>query len=143
MSETVKQLNLLVADSQVLYTKLHNFHWNVKGPHFLQIHLKTEELYNHFALLYDSLAERVIQLGGTPFVTLKEILENTRIEEYPSTKFTTNELFQNLKNDFSFLLKEFNKLSTIIDGDSATTALVDEQITFLEKEIWMFEASTN
>ena len=143
MSETVKNLNYLVADAQVLYTKLHNFHWHVKGPHFYQIHLKTEELYNHFATLYDALAERVIQLGGTPFVTLKDILANTRIEEFPSTKFTTGEIFENLKKDFSFLLSEFNKLGPMVENDSATTALIDEQITFLEKEIWMFEASAN
>ncbi len=143
MTKTIEKLNYLVADAQVLYTKLHNFHWNVKGPHFYQIHTKTEEFYNHFATLYDDLAERVIQLGGTPYVTLKEILENTRIEEYPSTKFTTAELFQSLKEDFKFLLSEFRNLGEIVDGDAASTALVDEQITFLEKEIWMLEASAN
>lgn len=141
MTETIKQMNFLVADAQVLYTKLHNFHWHVKGPHFYQIHLKTEELYNHFATLYDSLAERIIQLGGTPYVTLKDILSNTRILEHSETKFTTAQIFKNLHEDFVFLLSEFNKLSKQVEGDSASTALADAQITFLEKEIWMLEAS--
>ena len=43
---TVEQMiNLQIANWNVLYTKLHRFHWYVKGPHFFTLHVKFEELY--------------------------------------------------------------------------------------------------
>ena len=36
----------LLADLQVYYTNLRNFHWNVKGHRFFTMHAKFEEFYN-------------------------------------------------------------------------------------------------
>ncbi|EFU83065.1 Dps family protein [Staphylococcus lugdunensis M23590] len=44
--DVVKELNQQVANWTVAYTKLHNFHWYVKGPNFFSLHVKFEELYN-------------------------------------------------------------------------------------------------
>ena len=43
--DVVKELNQQVANWTVAYTKLHNFHWYVKGPNFFSLHEKFEELY--------------------------------------------------------------------------------------------------
>ena len=42
--DVVKELNQQVANWTVAYTKLHNFHWYVKGPNFFSLHEKFEEL---------------------------------------------------------------------------------------------------
>ncbi len=136
----LNKLELLTCDAMVLYHKLHNFHWNVKGLHFYEIHNKTEEFYNHFALLFDNLAERSLQLAVKPVVTLKQTLEKARIKEVEKNNFSTQEVIHALKDDFEFLLNEFNELSQYCEGDSATTALVDEEISFLEKELWMMRS---
>lgn len=36
-------VNRQIAGWSVLYTKLHNFHWYVQGPHFFTLHAKFEE----------------------------------------------------------------------------------------------------
>ena len=36
--DVVKELNQQVANWTVAYTKLHNFHWYVKGPNFFFTH---------------------------------------------------------------------------------------------------------
>ena len=65
MSEALnKELNKQVANWSVLYTKLHNFHWYVKGPSFFTLHAKFEELYNEATLNMDEIAERLLTLGG-------------------------------------------------------------------------------
>ena len=38
--DVVKELNQQVANWTVAYTKLHNFHWYVKGPNFFSLHEK-------------------------------------------------------------------------------------------------------
>lgn len=39
-------LNEQVANLNVLYVKIHNYHWYVKGENFFTLHVKFEELYN-------------------------------------------------------------------------------------------------
>ncbi len=47
----VKTLNTLLADEYVLYTKTRNYHWNVVGPQFNDLHkffqAQYEELDRH------------------------------------------------------------------------------------------------
>ena len=38
-------VNKEIANFSVLYTKIHNYHWFVNGPHFFELHQKLEELY--------------------------------------------------------------------------------------------------
>jgi starvation-inducible DNA-binding protein len=131
-----------MADTQILYMKIHNFHWNVKGMHFMEIHQKTEGYYNHFGEFFDDVAERVLQLEGKPFVTLKSILENARIKENSKTEFSAKEVLTEVKTDFVFLHSEIKKiLNTVDEKDIPTTNLLQNQIEFLEKEIWILKSS--
>ena len=140
MSSVNEKLNQLVADSNVLFTKLHNYHWNIKGMQFYNVHAKTEELYDQVAVLYDDLAERLLQLGGTPVVTLKQILELSRIKEESKNDFDTKYVVEKIVDDFKFLIKEFKELSSLSQNDSTTAAFADDKIAFLEKEVWMLKA---
>src|SRR5690554_1061448 len=81
MKELIQLLNKEVANFGVLYTKLHNFHWFVKGTNFFRLHDKFEELYNAVTNYFDDVAERILMLGDRPVATLKEFLELASIEE--------------------------------------------------------------
>jgi len=76
-----KQMNLLIANWTTMYTKLHNFHWYVKGHNFFTLHVKFEELYDEAAGYIDDIAERLISIGGKPVATLRESLELATIKE--------------------------------------------------------------
>jgi starvation-inducible DNA-binding protein len=137
-TETILKLNMLLADANVMFTKLHNFHWNVKGMQFYGLHLKTEEFYGTFATIYDDLAERILQLGGKPLVTLKQILATARIKEDERTNFEAKDIVKAMLEDFKFLHGEFKALSE--NADAITTAYADDQVGMLEKEIWMLRS---
>ena len=77
--DVVKELNQQVANWTVAYTKLHNFHWYVKGPNFL--YTKFEELYNEASQYVDDLAERILAIGGNPIGTLSECLDKSIVNE--------------------------------------------------------------
>ncbi|MFW7381615.1 MAG: Dps family protein [Oligoflexus sp.] len=141
MANVIDQLNQLVADANVMFTKLHNYHWNVKGLQFYALHEQTEQAYNYFAELYDGLAERVLQLGGKPIVTLKEILQRTKISEENGQEFSAEYVIKTLLKDYQYFLGAFRELSGSADNDPTTTAYADEQVAKLEKEVWMLQSN--
>jgi len=64
--ELATKLNELLANYQIYYQNLRNFHWNVSGPNFFELHAKFEELYNAATLAIDETAERILTLGERP-----------------------------------------------------------------------------
>ncbi len=133
-------LRLLQADAQVFYFKLHNLHWNVTGMMFAPIHEKTEVFYNEFAVIFDDLAERQLQLHSRPVVTIKDSLEMSRILETNEEKFTAEQVVNYLIDDLNHFHKEFKKLSDISENDSTTQSYADDKVAWLEKELWILRA---
>jgi starvation-inducible DNA-binding protein len=143
MKKVIKQLKVIQGSSLVMFTKLHNYHWNVKGMQFFAVHEMTEKLYNEFSTLYDDSAERVLQLGDTPLVVLSEISQYAFIKEEKKSTFDANGVLNGILSDFELFLKEFKKLSKLADqaNDSTTVAFADDNIAHLEKNIWMIQAT--
>jgi len=54
----VALLNTLLADEYLLYTKTRNYHWNVVGPQFNDLHKFFEAQYNALNEIVDDVAER-------------------------------------------------------------------------------------
>lgn len=142
-NKLVSKLNQNLSDVQVLYVKLHNYHWNIKGPHFFGIHNATEGYYDFFAKQYDDIAERILQIGSKPLTTIKQYLENSKIKEETNNEFSASDVIKSITKDFSYLLKEFKKTSEIAGekNDITTQNLADDNIAWLEKAIWMLKAS--
>ncbi|MGX2972218.1 Dps family protein [Helicobacter sp. T3_23-1059] len=141
-SKVIEQLRIMQADSIVLYMKVHNYHWNVRGSDFPQAHKALEEIYDEFADMFDDLAERVAQLGGTPVVTLSEALKVTKIKEETKTSFTSKETLKEVLKIYEQLEKDFETLASLAEkeGDRVTTAYCDDKISGLQKAIWMVNA---
>ena len=81
VSEVVQLLNKTLADEAVLYSKTRNYHWNVTGSNFGQLHKLFEDQYNEIAELADSIAERTRQLGHFTVGTLSGLLKHTNLLE--------------------------------------------------------------
>lgn len=77
----IKIMNQYVAELMVLYIKLHNLHWLVKGPQFAELHSLYEELYNKVAADMDAVAEWLCIESHVPVASMKEALEIAQIEE--------------------------------------------------------------
>ena len=52
----VALLNATLADEYVLYTKTRNYHWNVTGPHF-------NDLHKFFELQYEALDRKIDEIA--------------------------------------------------------------------------------
>jgi starvation-inducible DNA-binding protein len=142
MSKVISQLKQLQADAHALFVKVHNYHWNVKGMDFFPVHNQTEEIYNAMATLYDDTAERVLQLGGKPHLTMGELVKATKIKEEKNDSFRSKEVVANIVKDYKYLLKSFKALSDAADkaGDNTTAAFADDHVADLEKQLWMLDS---
>src|SRR5947199_4528758 len=76
-------LNALLADEYMLYTKTRNYHWNVVGPQFNDLHKFFEGQYGELNEVIDDVAERARTLGGAAMATLTEFRDSARLKEHP------------------------------------------------------------
>lgn len=134
-------LNKQVANWTVLYTKLHNFHWNVKGQHFFTLHQKFEELYNEASANLDTLAERVLSIGGKPVATLSVCLQTASIAEATGNE-TAEQMVTSIVQDFTLLVDELKDAMSAAEeaGDEATSDMLLAISSSLQKHIWMLKA---
>lgn len=138
----LEYMNLHLANLNVFYRKLQNFHWYVTGKNFFTIHEKLEELYDEISEKIDELAERILMIDGKPYGSLKKYLEITTIIERDESYVSSEEIMKTLLQDYTNLLSEVKKIKELADDDSdyGTSAMIDEYISSYEKTLWMIKS---
>lgn len=138
-AEIIVTLNTLLADYQVFYNKLRNFHWNIEGPEFFELHEEFEKEYNTVKKNIDIVAERIRVFGIKPNFTLKKTLELSKIEENQKNR-SAIEMVRGVLKDFEILHDDIlSAIGASLDtGDSATEQMLTDFLRELEKRNWMF-----
>lgn len=140
IESVVDDLNRLLSNYHIYYQNLRNYHWNVTGPNFFDLHEKFEELYNDAKVSIDEVAERILTLRETPTSTLAEYLEMSDIDE-KSTK-DPHKMVEFVLQDHKALIE--NMRSVIENAgkasDEGTIDLIAGFLATLEKKSWMLDA---
>ena len=76
-------MNQRLADAVDLQMQLKQAHWNVKGPSFIALHELFDKVSEAVEDYVDTIAERIVQLGGIAEGTVRMSGARTRLEEYP------------------------------------------------------------
>jgi starvation-inducible DNA-binding protein len=105
---TANELQKLLADEYVLYTKTRNYHWNVEGPNFMEMHKFYEGQYVQLDEIIDEVAERIGKIGHFSEARLKDFLEFARLDEAGYTYDQTKQL-KNLLSDHETIIKVLRK----------------------------------
>lgn len=139
--KTVEQLNILLADYHLYYQKLRNFHWNIIGQNFFDLHEKFEELYDDAKLKVDEIAERILTLRFQPTSNYSDYLNISNIKE-SSSDLNDGEMVSILLDDHGKILKQMSKVIETAEknGDEGTIDLIGAYIRELEKTSWMLDA---
>jgi starvation-inducible DNA-binding protein len=134
-------LNNQLSNWNILYTKLHNYHWYVTGTDFFTLHEKFEEYYTEAGQYIDEIAERILTLKGKPVATLKKYLETTTIEEATGQEDSI-EMVSVLVKDFEQIIKESKKLIETAEDlhDQPTADMFIGIKSSLEQHVWMLNA---
>ncbi len=135
-------LKHLLADSYTLYLQTHNFHWNVSGPQFRELHLMFEEHYTELAVAVDDIAERIRTLDVAAPGTYKEFSRLSSITEVDGVP-TAEEMVDILTKGHEAVVNTSRgvlKLAQSAD-DESTAALVSDRMRIHEKTSWMLRAT--
>ena len=134
-------LKHLLADSYTLYLQTHNFHWNVTGPRFRELHLMFEEHYTELAVAVDDIAERIRTLDVAAPGTYKEFANLSSIKEVDGVPKDT-EMVDLLTKGHESVVKTCRDVLKVAQAgeDESTAALVSDRMRLHEKTAWMLRA---
>ena len=139
--QVIQNLNEQLANWNVLFVKLHNYHWNVTGRDFFTLHEKFEALYDVAKGYIDEVAERILALGEVPVGTMKEILERATLSEATGRE-TSREMVEAIVSDFKTIVSNGKAGIELAGefGDESSVDLLTQIIVALEKEVWLLSA---
>jgi len=140
---TVGILNDLLADEFVLYTKSRNYHWNVVGPQFSELHKLFETQYEQLDEFIDQVAERARALDGRAYGTLAEFSQHSRLKERPGEAPAARDMIADLLADHETMIRQLRQdAETVMNkhGDSGTNDFLIGLMEDHEKTAWMLRA---
>lgn len=139
----VFKLNTVLSTYQVFFHKLQNFHWNIVGSDFFDVHEITQGLYEKGLKNIDDVAERIRVLGQFPTITMAEYEKHSIISESSYDK-TAEMMFHALIADLEKLVETFldvHEQATKI-GDIGTVHMAGAYVKELETSHWQLSAWT-
>lgn len=104
LTELMKKV---LADTFALYLKSHNYHWNVEGIYFNQLHLFFGDLYTELHGAIDLIAENIRVLDSYSPGSFKRFSELTSIEDEVLVP-NCHEMISNLERDNKIVLNTLN-----------------------------------
>jgi starvation-inducible DNA-binding protein len=136
-------LGPLLADEYVLYTKTRNYHWNVVGPQFNDLHKFFEAQYEELDDIIDEVAERMRALGHGAPATLAEFTRLARLGEKPGERPSARNMLGALLADHEAVVRTLRTdLETCATQhrDAGTSDFLTGLMERHEKMSWMLRA---
>jgi starvation-inducible DNA-binding protein len=132
-----------LADQHVLYVKTRNFHWNVKGLRFTELHKLFEEQYTQLAEAIDSTAERIRMLGAAAPGSMSEFLGLARLSEHKGRAPKDTEMIAELLADHESIIRQLREDIDTVGGDLGDAGTADFLTGLMqdhEKTAWFLRA---
>jgi starvation-inducible DNA-binding protein len=137
-------LNVLLADEAVLYTKTRNYHWNVKGMHFNDLHKFLDAQYGELNEMVDDVAERARALGGTAIGSMAEFLKRARLKERAGIQPDAPGMLRTLLEDHETVIRYLRadlKIALEKYIDAGTSDFLTGLLEQHEKMAWMLRST--
>jgi starvation-inducible DNA-binding protein len=136
------ELNKLLADEFVLQTKTRNYHWNIEGPNFHEMHLFYEQQIAALDELIDAVAERIRTIGFYAEARLEDYLKLTSLVEHPYTS-SQNDQLKYLVGAHETIINNLRRLILLFAEkckDAGSSDFVTGLLQKHEKMSWMLRA---
>jgi starvation-inducible DNA-binding protein len=136
---SVENLNQLLADTMTLRDLYKKHHWQVAGPTFYQLHLLFDKHFGEQSELVDTIAERIMMLGGISVAMSHDVAEMTKIPRPPKGREEVPAQISRLLQAHEIVLKEARAMArqAAADEDDGTNdVLVSNVIRTNEIQVW-------
>ena len=137
--KSVDNLNQLLADTITLRDLYKKHHWQVAGRTFYQLHLLFDKHFGEQSELVDSIAERIMALGGVSIAMAPDVAEMTLVPRPPKGREEVPVQISRLLHAHEIVLKEARTMArqAAEDGDDGTNdLLVSSVIRTNEAQVW-------
>jgi starvation-inducible DNA-binding protein len=124
--EITERLNQLLADTITLRDLYKKSHWQVSGATFYQLHLLYDKHSGEQNEIVDTIAERIMLLGGISIAMAADVAELTRIPRPPKGREEVPAQLSRLLDAHELIItycRELAELATKL-GDPGTNDLV-------------------
>ena len=131
-----------LATEIVLNLKIRNFHWNVVGVHFNDLHEFFEKMYVSWAEYADEVAERIRMLGLHTHASMEEYIKMTYVSEEKDIRMNSDSMLEQLLTDNESIIREMRKdiLEIAETDDIGTEDFLTGLIQKHEKDAWMLRS---
>src|SRR6202012_1363562 len=106
-SVSISVLNARLADSIDLALLTKQAHWNIKGKQFIALHEMIDGFRTELDIHVDTIAERVVQLGGTALGTTQVVAEGTSLSPYPTNIYKS-------EDHLAALIERYSKTANLV-----------------------------
>lgn len=137
--ESVSNLNQLLADSITLRDMYKKHHWQVSGPMFYQLHLLFDKHFEQQSEIVDTVAERIMTLGGVALAMASVVAETTTIPCPPRDRELPTVQISRLLQAHEITLQAARSMAkqAALSGDDGTNdMLVGNVIRPNELQVW-------
>ncbi len=137
----VAGLSKLLAETYTLYLKTHNYHWNVTGPHFQQLHSMFMTQYTEMWTAVDEIAERIRALGEFAPGSYRQFSNLSAIKDDEGTP-GWQDMIRNLVAGHETVIRTCRELQPFAAeaGDESSNSLLGDRMRVHEKTAWMLRA---
>jgi starvation-inducible DNA-binding protein len=145
LQEVSNELNKLLSDEVILYFKTRNYHWNIEGSNFHEMHLFYENQFNQLDEIMDQVAERIRIIGHYTEARLVDYLKLTNLLESPYTN-AQNDQLKNLLASHETIINNLRRLIPLFADkykDFGSSDFVTQLIGKHENMAWMVRAYFN
>lgn len=141
MLKTVNYLKVILADTFGMYLNAHNFHWNVEGRDFTQLHEFFGNVYEELHNAVDSIAEHIRALDSYAPGSYSRFKELTSVEEV-TQMLTASEMIRSLLLTNDTVIKSLRVGVSIAkeEGLEEVINFLGERLEAHTKFSWMLRA---
>jgi starvation-inducible DNA-binding protein len=137
--QSVDNLNQLLADTMTLRDMYKKHHWQVSGPTFYQLHLLFDKHFGEQSEIVDTMAERIMTLGGISLAMAHDVAEATTIPRPPKGREEAPVQISRLLQAHEIILQAARSMAkqAAQSGDDGTNdMLVGDVIRPNELHVW-------
>ena len=118
-------------------------HWNLQGTGFIGVHQLLDETSERILEVSDTIAERIVILGGQPNGLASRVVKESILDDYPTDITEVDQHVRELTSRYKQVAETLRKaIATAGDaGDEDTADLFTEASRIVDKDAWFIGAN--